>query len=191
MDPSEMLKKASPLRINNVEFVGDKGIEELISNISVNYEECTKYDAYMAQDEEEEEEEVEEVEEDVGKTGDAGMGGIFQNVKAGSRTNMTSVEKLGKNETANSNSRSNGKAHKGSNNDVINSLRDFIFKKKMINDGQSGKEANFGKPGRNVFTNLNVRKKRIMESSEESDENSHSVKKIIDYVKKKKKQRKG
>ncbi|CAG9475338.1 conserved Plasmodium protein, unknown function [Plasmodium vivax] len=186
MGTPQMSKQASPMQMNNVEFVGDKGVEELLSKISANYEECTKYDAYMAQDDAEEEED-----EEAGEKGHASMGGSFQNVKAGRGTKMANAEKLGKSERANSNSRANGETHKGSNNAVMDNLRDFIFKKKMTNDRQSGKAASFGKPGRNVFTNLNVRKKRIMESSEESDENCHSVKKIIDYVKKKKKQRKG
>ncbi|KJP88281.1 hypothetical protein AK88_02062 [Plasmodium fragile] len=183
MGPPQNVKQGSPLNIHTVEFVGDKGVEELISKISVNYEECTKYDAYMTQDDAEEEEAEEEKEY-------VGVGGIFQHEKVSNRTNMASTEKLGKNKSANSNSRENGQAHKGSNNAVVDNLRDVIFKKKMTHDKQSGKEKGFGKPGRNVFTNLNVRKKRIMESSEDSDENSHCVKKIIDYVKKKK-QRKG
>eukprot|EP00366_Plasmodium_knowlesi_P003040 XP_002260537.1 hypothetical protein, conserved in Plasmodium species [Plasmodium knowlesi strain H] len=163
----------------NIEFVGDKGVEELINKISENYEECTKYDAYMAQDEEAEEE-VDDNEKEY-----VGMGGSFQNVKTCGRTKMASIEKLEKKETANSSSRADGKARKGCNNSAMDNIRDFIFKKKMSNNRNNGKDGNFGRTGRNV------KKKRIMESSDDSDENSHSVKKIIDYVKKKKKNRKG
>ncbi|EUD65156.1 hypothetical protein C922_04442 [Plasmodium inui San Antonio 1] len=185
MGSPRMLKEPSRQGISNVEFMGDNRVEELISKISVNYEECTKYDAYMEQDDaDEEEDEAQEKE-------NTGVGELLLNVKASRRTEMASSEKLGKDENANSNRSANGEAHKGCNNAVMDNLRDFIFKKKMIHDRRSGKEASFGKPGKNVFTNLNVRKKRIMESSDESDENSHSVKKIIDYVKKKKKQGKG
>ncbi|ANQ06359.1 Uncharacterized protein PCOAH_00006600 [Plasmodium coatneyi] len=175
-----------PPLTSDLEFVGDKGVEELISKISANYEECTKYDAYMAHDEGDDDEEVDEAEK-----GYDGVGGISPNAKTCRSTKMASTEKLQKKENANSNNRVDGKANKGCNKAVVDNLKNFIFKKKMSNDRNSGKESTFGKPSRNVFTNLNVKKKRIMESSDDSDENSHSVKKIIDYVKKKKKQRKG
>ncbi|GAW82766.1 hypothetical protein, conserved [Plasmodium gonderi] len=174
MDTSRVFKEECSMHINDVQFTDEKDVDKLISKISVNYKECSKYDQYIDQDEEDEEEE---------ENDNTKVQCPLQNLKA--RKNIKCDVKLKKNEITNSRSSTMNETKKGQNNGVMDNLKDFIFKKNMINDKKIKKMGKFD----NI--NSNVKKKRIMESSEESDENTHSVKKIIDYVKKKKKQRKG
>ncbi|KAI4835563.1 hypothetical protein MKS88_004774 [Plasmodium brasilianum] len=154
----------------NIEYVEGKDADELIKKIDNNYKECNKYDAYI---EEEKEEEEEEEELDV----------IFQ---------INEKNKTQKNHKATiTKSSQNNNINKKETNLGIDNIKNIILKKKLAHNDKNKRCGNFQKGNnRNMFINLSVRKKRIVESSDESDENETSITKKVDYVKKRKNQRK-
>ncbi|CRG95973.1 conserved Plasmodium protein, unknown function [Plasmodium gallinaceum] len=150
----------------NIEYVEGSDINELIKKIDINYKECEKYDIFIEENNIDEEKES------------------FNNLKFRKKKNDI---KNFETKNLNNNHDDKNEIKKG-----IDNIKNIIFQKK-IND-KNKKYVNFKKVNnKNVLTNLNVRKKRILESSDdESDENefSSSVKTIVDYVKKRKNQRK-
>ncbi|SBT78615.1 conserved Plasmodium protein, unknown function [Plasmodium ovale] len=162
----------------NIEYVEEKDISVLVSNIGENYSECNKYDAYI---EKEREEEIEDDQNEKDARGEIREKGWKREGDA-----LADKKMLGGNQFS----------CKGKKNEIDN-IMNAIFKKKSpsSHDKHSDKKklSNSQKlNNKNVFTNLRVRKKRIMESSDESDENENvtSVKRIMDDVKKRRNKRK-
>ncbi|SBS86962.1 conserved Plasmodium protein, unknown function [Plasmodium ovale] len=162
----------------NIEYVEEKDISVLVSNIGENYSECNKYDAYI---EKEREEEIDDDQNEKDARGEIREKG-WKNEGDG----LADKKMLGGNQFS----------CKGKKNEVDN-IMNAIFKKKppSSHDKHSDKKNWSNSPkgnNKNVFTNLRVRKKRIMESSDESDENENvtTVKRIMDDVKKRRNKRK-
>ncbi|CRH03664.1 conserved Plasmodium protein, unknown function [Plasmodium relictum] len=146
----------------DIEYVEGGDIDDLIKKIDINYKECKKYDMYIEEENTEEEKES------------------FNNFKIKeNKYEVNSKMKNLKNKNVDKNEIKKG----------IDNIKNIIVQKESFND-RNKKYINFKKANnKNALTNLNVRKKRILESSDESDQDEFmpSVRKIVDYVKKKKK----
>ncbi|ETW35613.1 hypothetical protein PFTANZ_03667 [Plasmodium falciparum Tanzania (2000708)] len=167
--------------MNNIDYIEDgPDLDELLKKISATYKECNKYDKYIEKDEEYiEDDDIEEEK-------------INDKKKKNSSNNYYNKNEYPLNNNMNKYSYDNNK-----NLNVIKNKKVETFKKIddikniIINEKKRKNSSTHGhikNKNDNILRHLNVRRKRIVQSSDESDEieKGTSKKSIIKYSKKRK-----
>ncbi|SPJ11245.1 conserved Plasmodium protein, unknown function [Plasmodium sp. DRC-Itaito] len=166
--------------MNNIDYIEDgPDLDKLLKKISATYKECNKYDKYIEKDEE-------YIEDD-----NMGEGEINDKKKKNSSNNYYNKNEYSLNNNMNKYSYDNNKTMNVINNKRVETKKIDDIKNIIINEKKrknSSKHGYIKDKNDNIFRHLNIKRKRIVQSSEESDENDKGTSKnsIIKYSKKKK-----